>query len=298
MEIRTMITFQKIAELGSFSQAATALGYSQSTVTMQIKQLELELGVRLFNRIGRKITITNEGLVFLKHASIIIRESQNALNELSHEKAPAGELRIGILESICTAHLPNILSRYHALYPQVTTIIQIGTYAELSNMLNTDQIDVLWIFDHLVESPSWISIFNYESEISIVSASSNPLASRIGLTLAELANTPFLLTESDCSYRADFLNHLSQSGIKPHVFLEIGSTDIIKKFTEADLGIALLPKYTISKELSVGKLSLLQVSDYHLTMYGQIFHHKNKWTSPSLTCFARLVQESIPSSNI
>jgi len=293
MEIRNLITFKKIAELDSFSEAANNLGYSQSAVTMQIKQLEAELGVRLFNRIGRNITITNEGILFLKHANTIIRESQNALTELSLNNEPVGELRIGILESICTSHLPDILSQYHELYPHVTTIIQIGTYAELSQMLNNDQIDVLWIFDHLIESPTWVKICEYKSAISIVCAGQNSLVASTELTLLEISHCPLILTESNCSYRADFLNRLSLLGVTPNIFLEIGSTDIIKKFTEADLGIAILPEYTLSREISLGKLALLKVKDYNMIMYGQIFHHKNKWISPSLLCFSNLVKKHL-----
>ena len=117
MEIRNLITFQRICRLKSFSKAAEELGYSQSAVTMQIKQLENELNVRLFDRIGKTIRVTNEGERFLAYADEIIKTANNALNDLSSNASPSGLLRIGILESVCTASLPRILSYYHARWP-------------------------------------------------------------------------------------------------------------------------------------------------------------------------------------
>lgn len=90
MEIRNLITFQRICRLKSFSKAAEELGYSQSAVTMQIKQLENELNVRLFNRIGKTIRVTNEGERFLAYADEIIKTANNALNDLSSNASPSG----------------------------------------------------------------------------------------------------------------------------------------------------------------------------------------------------------------
>lgn len=296
MEIRNLITFQKIVELGSFSAAADTLGYSQSTVTMQMKQLEAELGVPLFDRIGRRTVVNSDGLRFLKYADNIINESRNAVADLTSDDTPRGELRIGILDSICTAHLPHVLSEYHRLYPEVTTVIRIGTFHELSNLLNSGQIDILWIFDHTIQPADWVCAFQYESPITIVCAPNHPLAHPSGkkkkvLTLHALTNEPLILTERDCSYRIEFIQELSALGITPNIFLEIGNTEIIKKFVEAGLGLAVLPLYTVAEELSDHTLAALPIPDYHATMYGQLFYHKSKWVTAALGSFVALVQE-------
>lgn len=298
MEIRNLITFQKIVELGSFSAAADTLGYSQSTVTMQMKQLEAELGLPLFDRVGRRTVVNSEGLRFLKYADNIINESRNAVADLTSDGTPHGELRIGILDSICTAHLPHVLSEYHNLYPDVTTVIRIGTFHELSNLLNSGQIDILWIFDHTIKPSDWVCAFQYESPITIVCAPNHPLAHLSkkkgqNLTLRSLSEEPLILTERDCSYRIEFIQELSGLGITPNIFLEIGNTEIIKKFVEAGLGLAVLPLYTVDEELKSHTLSSLPVSDYHSTMYGQLFYHKSKWVTPALERFVALVQELV-----
>jgi len=291
MEIRNLITFQKIIELGSFSEAANFLSYSQSTVTMQMKQLENELGVMLFNRIGRKISITNEGLRFSKYALIIINASQNAIEDLSSDTITSGKLRIGILESICATHLPNLLNQFHNRYPSVTTIIKIGTFDELAQMLNTSQIDILWIFDNLIKTDEWINAYTYASPIAVVCSPQHNLAHCSHLLIKDLAEQSYILTENDCSYRSNFLNMLSVSGITPNIILEIGSTEIIKKFIESNLGITVLPEYTIKEDLAAGSLCKLALSDFDYTMYGQLFYHKNKWLSSLLKNFIAFIKE-------
>jgi len=170
----------------------------------------------------------------------------------------------------------------------VKTIIKIGTFTELSNMLNSGQIDILWTFDNKIQTLEWINAFIYESPIIIVCSPSHPLAKQKELTLADLVDEPFILTEKECSYRIDFTNILLSLGFSPNVILEIGSTEIIKKFVEANLGLSVLPRYTVEKELESHELLPLTVTDFHIRMYGQLFYHKNKWLSPVLKCFIEL----------
>ena len=293
MEIRNLISFKKITELHSFSKAAAELGYSQSTVTMQIKQLESELQVNLFDRIGKTIRLTNEGSDFLSYASEIISIAENARQVMSKDTTPKGELRIGLMESVCTAYLPQILNKFHTAYPGVSTIIKIGTYLELSNMLNRNSIDILWVFDTTNETNEWNRVFSYESDISVICSPQNKLASRPEVSLSDIILEPFILTEHNCSYRTIFENTILSLGYKPNVFLEIGNTEIIKKFVASNLGISVLPMFTVIDELRSNKLSQINLLDFSLTMQGQLFIHKNKWLTPGLSAFIDIVKKVI-----
>jgi DNA-binding transcriptional LysR family regulator len=293
MEIRNLKSFQKICELGSFSMAAEDLGYSQSTVTMQIKQLEEELEVRLFDRIGRAVRLTEDGRLFLTYANEIIAASENAREALKHQKAPRGELRLGILESLCTSYLPDILKEYHGLYPEVSTIIRTGTYDELSLLLSTNAIDLLWTFDTELFSEDWLKTYSYYDAICIVCSPDHPLSDREDLSLSDLANQTFLLTEVNCSYRALFEKELYSYRPHPDIFLEIGNTDIIKKFLIAGLGISVLPRFTVAQELKEGRLLRLRIQDFELKMQGQIFYHKSKWVTPAMEEFIRLARKYV-----
>lgn len=291
MEIRNLITFQQVSQQKSFTKAAAILGYTQSAVTMQIKQLEEELGVKLFDRIGKTVRITDEGLRLINYAEEIVRTLENARVALSSHVGTKGTIRIGILDSVCTATLPPILRTYHDQYPEVATVIKIGTLDELSFMLNANQIDLLWTFDQDIRIPEWHRAFVYESSIEILCSPSH-LFRRDDLHLTDLADEPFILTEQSCSYRRIFEERMLASGHRLDIFLEIGNTEMIKKFVEQDLGIAVLPRFSVEEELQSGKLNSLRIRDFHLQMQGQIFHHKNKWISPALASFLREIENS------
>jgi DNA-binding transcriptional LysR family regulator len=292
MEIKNMITFQRICRLKSFSKAAGELGYSQSAVTMQIKLLENELKVRLFDRVGKTVRVTNEGARFLAYADEIIKTANNALLDLNSDAGPTGVLRIGILESVCTASLPQLLSLYHTRWPQVSTVIHTGTFDELSPMLNGDFIDLLWTFDQALEVPEWIKALSYDSRIEIVCAEKHRLAGAAHAELSQLAGETFILTERNCSYRRNFEERMISQGYHPNIFLEIGNTEMIKKFVEADLGITALPRFTLTEELASHRLSVITLTDFRLLMQGQLFYHRSKWLSPALEAFLTLAKES------
>ncbi len=229
MEIRNIISFLKIAETNSFSKAASALGYTQSNVTMQIKQLETELGTVLFDRIGKRITLTENGKLFSNYANEIISSIDNAKNALSDSLVPSGEIKIGILESICITYMPEIITRFHREYPEVNTIIKIGNFEELSSLLNTNQIDLLWTFDEPISNDNWIKTLAYQNPICILASPNNTIFNERELSLESFSNKTFIFTENDCSYGNAFKQLLTSSKIPFNTFMEIGNTEIIKK---------------------------------------------------------------------
>jgi DNA-binding transcriptional LysR family regulator len=292
MEIRNIKSFVKICESKSFSKAAIELGYSQSSVTMQIKQLESELQVQLFDRIGKTIQITDDGRKFLHFASQIILNTENAKQALNKDTTLNGEIRIGILESVCTAYLPELLKQFHNSFPNVNTIIQIGTFHELANYLNSNVIDILWTFDLPIDSNEWIKAYSFENDICIISSLSNQFATYNTLSLQNIIYENFIFTENACSYRTIFENKLRALNNDPNIFLEIGNTEIIKKFVAANLGISILPLFAIDDELTNNRLARLNIIDFDLKMQNQLFIHKNKWVTSSIKAFLDLVSAS------
>ncbi len=296
MEIRNIVSFIRIVKLGSFSKAARELGYSQSNVTMQVKQLEAELQVRLFDRIGKTVQLTEDGKKFLKYALEIDTAAANAKLALVPSSEPAGELRIGLLESLCISYLPDILKEFHLLYPRVGAVIRIGTFEELAQMLNTNAIDLLWTFDTDLFITEWIREYEFASPISIVASASHPLIKPGMLKLTDLALEPFILTEKICSYRDIFEQQFRAKGMDLKVFLEIGNTEIIKKFVGIGIALSVLPAFSLREELEQGVLSILPVTDFDLQMKGQVFCHRNKWITPAITEFISLIKKRVSAS--
>lgn len=292
MELRNIISFQKICELNSFSKAATELGYSQSTVTMQMKQLENELAVSLFDRIGKTVRLTDDGYKFLSYAVDIIRTANNAKQALNKDAVPKGELRIGLLESVCTSYLPGILKQFHTEYPGVSTVIKIGTDREIEAMLSSNSIDLLWTFDLPIENAEWTKVYSYRKDICVIVSPEHRLAGSPNINLKDIKDETYILTEKNCSYRTIFEKQLSKVRFNPNIFLEIGNTEIIKRFVTANLGITVLPEFAVAEELRNRKVVRLYLEDFGLEMEGQIFIHKNKWLTSGINAFIETIKNT------
>ena len=151
MEIRNLITFTKVAETQSLSKAAKLLGYAQSTVTMQMQQLEQELGAQLYERVGKQIRITQTGQEFLSYAAAIVRMSEDALKVGKQDtSAITGSLRLGISGQLSCERLSSRIARYLQDYPQVDVNVQvIAEPEELLFRLRHNDIDLALTLDLL-----------------------------------------------------------------------------------------------------------------------------------------------------
>jgi len=156
MEIRNLITFTKIVEFQSFSKAAKSLTYAQSTVNMQIQQLENELEVQLFDRINKKIVLTEKGEKLYNYAKVIINTSLRAKSAMKEQSVPNGQLRLGVVESLCTSIFPDIILKYRNDYPEVEIIVKIATTLELLEMLKTNKVDMILTLDYKIKNIKWM----------------------------------------------------------------------------------------------------------------------------------------------
>ena len=149
MELRLLTTFLKVAQLQSFSKAAESLGYSQSAVTVQVQQLENELGVRLFDRIGKTVSITHYGQEFIPYARDVVSAAARAVSFTVEERDLTGTLRIGTIESIMTASFGEILPLYHERCPHVNTQLIESDTKTLSDMLMHNEVDLIYTLDDM-----------------------------------------------------------------------------------------------------------------------------------------------------
>ena len=151
MELRQLQTFTQIAQMQSFSRTAEMLGYSQSAVTVQIRQLENELGKRLFDRTGKKVVLTPQGEEFLEHANRIlydVHQAKASMNDTDELKNP---LHIGTIESLCTVKFPKIIRKFREQYPRVSIRITVDSPEKLIQMMEHNELDLIYILD----TPRW-----------------------------------------------------------------------------------------------------------------------------------------------
>jgi len=293
MELRTLKTFIKITQEHSFSKAAEVLGYSQSTVTMQIQQLEEELNTKLFERIGRKIELTDKGKTFLTYSEQIVRLSSEAFDIMIDSTVPSGTIRIGVVESLCTTLLPNILKEFHLKYPEVEIIIKLGVASELTNLIKNNTVDFALILDYPIQNIDTITYLSFDSPLVFLASPDNPQTKKVSLTIQDLAKETFILTEKDCSYRTVLDNRFHELGIHPRLFLELGNTEIIKNFVSNNLAITLLPQIAAESEIRNQTLMILDVIDYNYKMETQLLFHKNKNLTVSMKLFLGILSNSL-----
>lgn len=292
MEFREISTFLQVAQYQSFSKAARHLGYSQAAVTIQIKQLEQELGVHLFDRIGKQISLTHQGQVFYQYAVSIRNDLEQAKNAVSDPSTLSGKLCLGTIESICASIFPDLLAEYHRLHPEVTISIVTDSPGVLLDRMNENTIDIVYLLDRRIYDNRWCKTLEEPEENIFVASPDHELALvKRELELDEVLRFPFFLTEKDASYRHMLEQYLASINRSVKPFLEIGSTEFIIHMLLKNTGISFLPKFTVQRELQQKQLTALNVRGFQMQTWRQIFYHKNKWVTKEMQEFLRLADK-------
>lgn len=291
MELRTLATFIRVAQLRSFSQAARETGYSQSAVSTQIGQLERELGTPLFDRVGRTVSLTQQGQIFLEHAQNLVRMSETAKKSVQHTPLESGELRIAMAESLSISLFPSILTEYRRRFPQVNIILRTGGTDDMFRMLAQNEADLIYTLDRRIYQSDLVIVQDKPEPVCFTALPGHPLAQMPGLSLSQLVSLPFLLTEKHMSYRLQLDHILASRGLELTPCLELGNTEMIKQFVLDGMGLSLLPLFVVERELAAGDLVALNVTDCPIEIWRQLIYHKGKWVTPAMQAMFDLITD-------
>mgnify|MGYP000161085396 FL=1 len=287
MEVRQLNTLIRAAQFQSFSKAAESLGYSQSAVTVQIKALEEELGVRLFDRMGKRVILTAQVSAFWNMPTAFWIPSTRP-PRLSEDAELEGCLHIGTLESLCFFRLPGLMHQFRVEHPKVSLRVTTGSPEELIEKMERGEVDLICILDEPRYSNSWHKCNEVPEEVVFVASPDIDLGHPGPYRVAELLDKPFFLTERNANYRRTFDRFLASRQIELTPSLEISDTSFIIKMLERSSGISLLPRFAVAEPASRGDLRILEVSDFRLTMYRQMFYHKDKCCTREMDAFIQL----------
>ena len=292
MELRQINTFIRVAQLKSFSKAAESLGYSQSAVTVQIQQLEKDLHIRLFDRMGKRVSLTAPGTQFLEQAYNVLNEVNKARLFMSDTGELHGQLHIGTIESLCFFKLPAVLRLYCNKHPKVAIRVTTGEPEMLIEQMERGELDMIYILDEPQYNNNWHKLAEQREEVVFVASSS--LSAELGelpeLTVEQLLDKPFYLTEREANYRRVLDRFFFFLRIILTPLLECSNTSFLIRMLENNRGISLLPWYAVEQSVKQGRLSLVNVADFHVTLYQQIFSHKEKWRTREMDEFVHLVE--------
>lgn len=293
MEIKTLSTFIKVAEEQSLSKAAKQLGYAQSTVTMQMQQLEQELGISLYERVGKQIRITQEGQELLQYAVHIVKTSQEALQVgKGKRKAISGTLRLGIADSIGEEWLAALLQHYVKACPEVHIRVRSGDSRSLTRLLLCNEIDLMMTLDHRINDPVLVHAHDREEGVHFVAAPAHPLTGRPSLSLAEILAHPLIRGEVSSPCEQDLEAAMAASGIVSDHPMEIENRALILNLVEYGAGITLVPDRAVQNLLCDGRLTRL---DYELPgagLWQQTLYHRNKWLTGAMNEWIKMLEEA------
>ena len=178
MEIRQLETFVHVAQLQSFSRAAEVLGYTQSAITVQIRLLENELETRLFDRTGKRVVLTPSGKEFMGHASRILYDVNKAKKSMNDDAELKNPLHIGTIESLCTAKLPAVLSKFREFHPKVNMQVTIDTPEQLIRMMEHNGLDLIYILDTPRWDQNWVKVMEKAEPVVFVASADSEFAGK------------------------------------------------------------------------------------------------------------------------
>lgn len=288
MDIKLLNTFLMVSDFLNFTKAADALGYAQSSVTAQIRQLEFEMGAVLFERIGKRVTLTQAGRKLAPYATQILQLADNMKNAVSDTERPSGTLTIGTAESLSIYRLPAILKEYRKLYPAVDIELKLLSCSEFPERLSGCTIDIAFAIGAKIETNYTEEVLEVPEKILILACPGHPLTVKKNLKPADFSQEALLLTGKDCCYRGAFIIRMASENVNPRVVLETDSIQVIKQAAMSGLGICVLPEIAVAEEVSEGKLAVLDFDTKDFRIVSQLLHHKDKWLSPAMNEFIRL----------
>ena len=289
MELKQLATLVKIAELGSFSAAAVELGYTQSTVTMQIQALERDLDAPLFDRIGRSVHLTENGRVAVLAARKMLEEARRL--RLTLAEGEGGLVRIGVYESLCGAFLPGMIVRFREEFPQAELRVVTASRRELMDLLAQDRIDLIWVYGE--DFPETVrTLAEFQHPVSLIAAPGGVAVGQ-SLVLEALLAEPLIYTEPGCPYRRLLEGFLTGCGQQPEVFLEAGSTSVVLEFVQAGLGIGFLPDFLTGEAVTAGRLIRFGLEEFTPRLMSRVCCHRDKWVSPAMEAVAELARRAV-----
>lgn len=291
MDIKNLETFIQVAELSSFSKAAERLGFSQSTVSFQIKQLEKSLNTQLFERINHTVSLTDRGHEVLEYAHKIHRLSQEMEQQLQREQTISGHVRIAMADSLCSRLLKDDFGAFRRRFPQITLKIISASTEEMFRLLNQNEADMVYTLDNHIYDSTYIIAGEEKVNAHFVAAPTCPGLEKTTVSIHKLVTFPFLLTEKGMSYRRLMDEKLAARSLAISPILETGDANLICHLVEQNMGLSFLPDYVTKESQEQGRLCYLHIDGFEIDIWRQLFYHRDKWVSPQMQAVIDFLSE-------
>ncbi|TVX98787.1 LysR family transcriptional regulator [Cohnella terricola] len=260
MNISQLETLVTISKTLSFRKAGEMLNLTQPAVSAQIKSLEEEFKAILVDR-NHPVTLTDRGQVFLEHAEQILEIVEQLKQKLSDlNQVPQGHIILGTTTSIAIQILPRVLSYFQNQFPLIkTSILSMSSAQVLSSVENgTVDVGIGYLTDR---SPHVETSVLYYDTFELVISPKHPLASANRITISMLKDVPLILLSPDTLGRRFAEQVFRENGVEPHIVMELGSSEEVKRMVELNLGAAVVSKLSVAEEVRRGTLKMIPVEE-------------------------------------
>ena len=291
MDLGQLEAFVQVANQRSFSRAAEALFLTQPSVTARIQALERDLGERLFERSGRGIRLTEVGECFLPHAERVLQALNTGRDAIdSLRNLHSGSLVLASATTVSTYVLPGLLKTFRARYPRIEVSVRTGRSEQVLQMMLADEAQVglvRAVYHQDIETKGLI-----EDELVLVANANHDLAGKGSVTVEQLGDHPFIFFDRNSSYYSLAQGIFRQHGVVPRTQMELDSMEATKKMVEEGLGIAMLPKVALERELKEGILRVIEIENMpNPTRQIALISRRSRPLGPVAQAFVDIVTE-------
>ena len=292
MDIRSIATIKAILSEGSFQKAAQRLNCSQSTVTFQVRQLENELSLRLFERIGRRMVFSQAGKAILPHMESILRSMHDIEEYSSGRCEPTGELHIAVAESLLSYKVHHILGIFVEQAPKVRIELHSRNCHDIRNGILSGEYDMGVYYD-VGGHPNTLKLIRIGEVEGVIVASPALLPELRDFDSPDQEkDISFVINEPRSVYRERMQAHLRAKNILLRNTIELWSVEAIKRSVAGNIGISFLPRFAVERELAEGELVELPADMPKNKIKAICSHHRNRELSPAMLLFKRLLMEA------
>ena len=293
MEIRQLKAFLAIAEAKTFTAGARRVNVTQAAISMQIRQLEEEVGLQLFTRTPRRVILTEAGEYLLERARKILREHDSALAEIAEVAgAEMGRLRIGSASGTFAMHqLPGILQKLIEKYPNSTLTVASGTSQKLVDRMMHGEIDIAFV-SLPVDNANITAESIFSDEIVAIAHPKHPLAKEKYISAATLAGEDLILGEQGGNTRRMIDEFFNAANVKPNITMELSRQEAINLMVETDLGVGMAGAKSVAREIRDGRLISWLIEGAEIKWELGLARLRGGHFSPIGKEFVRLCKES------
>ena len=288
--LKQLRTFEAAARHLHFGRAAAELHLTQPAVSIQLRQLETEVGLPLFEQMGRRMHLTQAGTALLGHVRPILlklREAEDAMSAL--KGSGGGELHIAATTT-AKYFAPRLLAEFRRAWPGLQVRLTVKNRQQVVDELAENAID-LALMGRPPRGLDTVAVPFAEHPLAIIAAPDHPLAGRRRLKLAQLAGETFLIRERDSGTRQAMARSFAAQRFEPQEPIEIGSNETIKQAVLAGMGVSFLSLHTTGLELATGRLIVLPIGGMPVLRAWYVIHRERKQLSAAAAAFKQHLVE-------